>query len=145
MIGAKALRIIFDKVDGFISVYDGHRYLVLFRPEKYDVIYNRIRYLVSQKSIITYGFSYNYAKIKIDSNDSLPLEKAFTLHNVVILIKSIFNKDQNHYYYTIFLEKCLYQLGENLFDSIIMLRFGEKKEGKRKNLWCNKTNQYLRC
>ena len=27
-----------------------------------------------------------------------------------MLIKSILNKDENHYYYNIFLEKCLYQL-----------------------------------
>ena len=38
----------------FIRVYDGTRYLVLFGPEKYDVIYNRIRYMISQKSVITY-------------------------------------------------------------------------------------------
>ena len=40
----------FDKVDGFINVYDGIRYLVLFGVEKYDAIYNRIRYLVIKKS-----------------------------------------------------------------------------------------------
>ena len=43
----------FDKVDGFITVYDGTRYLVLFGPEKNDAICNRIRYLISQKSGIT--------------------------------------------------------------------------------------------
>ena len=26
-------------------------------------------------------------------------------HNVIILIKSLFNKDKNNYYYNIFLEK----------------------------------------
>ena len=35
-------------------------------------------------------------KIKINSDDDLPLEKTF--HNVVILIKSIFNKCYNHLY-----------------------------------------------
>ena len=39
----------FNKVDGFITVYDGTRYLVLFGPEKCDAIYSRIRYLISQK------------------------------------------------------------------------------------------------
>ena len=34
----------FDKVDAFIRVYDGTKYLVLFRSEKNDFIYNRIRY-----------------------------------------------------------------------------------------------------
>ena len=36
LIGAKPLRIRFDKVDGFIRIYDGTRYLVLFDPEKCD-------------------------------------------------------------------------------------------------------------
>ena len=47
LIGANPLRIRFNKVDAFIRVYDGTRYLVLIGPEAYDVIYNRIRYLVS--------------------------------------------------------------------------------------------------
>ena len=34
-IGAKPLRIRFDKVDEFIRVYNGTRYLVLFGSEKY--------------------------------------------------------------------------------------------------------------
>ena len=112
LIAAKPLRLRFDKVDGFIRVYDGTRYLVLFGPEKYDAIFNKIKYIISQKSGITYVFFYNYARIQIDSHDSLPLEKTLTLHNVIILIKSVFNKNQNHDYYSIFLKKCLYQLAE---------------------------------
>ena len=46
-------------------------YLVLFGLEKY-AIYDRIRYLIELKSGITYVFSCNYAKTKIDSDD-LPL------------------------------------------------------------------------
>ena len=37
-------------------------------------------------------FSRNYARIKIDSYDSLPLEKTLTFHNVIILIKLVFIK-----------------------------------------------------
>ena len=43
LIGEKPLRTRFNNVEGFIRVYDETRYLVLFGPEKYDVIYNRIR------------------------------------------------------------------------------------------------------
>ena len=39
LIGAKFLRIRFDKINGFIRVYDQTRYLVLFGPEKYDTIF----------------------------------------------------------------------------------------------------------
>ena len=65
----------FDKLDGFIRVYDGPRYLTLFASEKHDAIYNRIRYLISLKSSIKYIFFHYFAKIKIDSYDSLPIEK----------------------------------------------------------------------
>ena len=101
-----------DKIEGFTRVYDGTRYLVLFGLEKYDAIYNRIKYLLSQKSSITYVFSHYYAKIKIDSYDSLSVEKTWTLYTlyiVILHIKSVLNKDQNQYYCNIFLEKCSYQ------------------------------------
>ena len=74
MIGARHLRIWFDKIDGFTTVYDGSRYLVLFVGEKNDSIYNGVRYPI--------GVEY-----------------------LIILIKTVFNKDKNNYYYNIFLEK----------------------------------------
>ena len=72
LIGAKPLRIRFDKIDAFIRVYDGTKYLVLPESEKYDFIYDRIIYLVTVKSDIAYVISHNYAKIKADSSDFLP-------------------------------------------------------------------------
>ena len=62
-----------------------------------------------KESGITYVISHNYVEIKIDSYDSLPLQKTLTLHNVIILIQSVFNKDRNNYYYNIFLDKCSYK------------------------------------
>ena len=44
-------------------------------PEKYDAIYNRIRCLISLKRCIIDVFSHYYAKIKVDSYDSLPIKK----------------------------------------------------------------------
>ena len=94
LIAAKPLRIRLHRAKRFIKAYDGTRYLVLFGPKKYDAICNRVRYLISKKSCITYATSHNYERIKIDSYDSLPLEKTLILHNFIILIKSVFNKDQ---------------------------------------------------
>ena len=87
LIGAKPLRISFSKLDSFIRVYDGTRYLVLFCPEKYYAICNRIRYLVGQESDMTLVYFCNYVSIKIDSCDSLPLEKVWILHNVCLMLK----------------------------------------------------------
>ena len=103
----------FGKVDGFIRFCDGTRYLVLLRGEKYDFIYNRIRCLIEVKSGVNDVFSYSYAKIKVDSYDSWPLERTLTFHDVIIHIKSVWNKDQNHYYYNISLKKFYYQLPKN--------------------------------
>ena len=71
----KPLRIRFDKIYGFIRIYDATRYLISLGPEKFDVSYNRLRYLISLKSGITCIFSHYYRKIKIDSYDSFPIEK----------------------------------------------------------------------
>ena len=113
LIGPKTLLIRFDKIDGFIRILMELVILTLYGSEKYDAIYNTIRYLISVKSSITYIFSHYYAKIKVDSYDYLPIEKRLNLHNVIILIKSVLNKDKNHYYYKTFLRKCSYQLAKN--------------------------------
>ena len=57
LIGAKSLRIMFEKVDGLIRDYDGTKYLRLFGLEKYDPNYDRIIYFLRLKSGITYVYS----------------------------------------------------------------------------------------
>ena len=94
--GSKPLRIRFDEIDGFINIYDGIRYLVLFRPDLYDAIYNRIRYRFSEKSGITDSINHNFARIRLDSYNSL------------VLIKLVGNKNEN-YYHNMFLEKDSYE------------------------------------
>ena len=64
-----------------------------------------MRYLISVKSGITYIISHNYATLKVDS-----YEITITLCNVIILVKSVWNKDENNGYYTIFLGKASYEL-----------------------------------
>ena len=102
--------ILIDEIDGFIRLYDGTRYLVLSGSEKYGSIYNRIRYLITVESGITCIVCHTYATIKVDSYDSLPLEKTMTLHNVIILINSGCYEYKNNYYYNILLEKAFHEL-----------------------------------
>ena len=96
--GAEPLRIWFNKIYGFIKIYDGIRYLVLFGPERLNTIYDRINYLVSEKSGVPYSVNHNFIRIKIDSYNFLPTEKAWALHNFIILIKSVVNKNKNDYF-----------------------------------------------
>ena len=68
-------------------------------------MYNRVIYLINVKKIVTYVISHNNAKIKVDSYNSLLLEKTMTFHNVMTFIESVWNKDKNNHYYNKFLEK----------------------------------------
>ena len=97
----------FDKIDKFIKIHYKIRYLVLFDYSYCDKICDKIKYLISEKGsflqivliIIT----------RIDSYNSFPIEKVLVFHNVIILIKSVLNRNKNEYYYDIFLEKGLYK------------------------------------
>ena len=62
-----------------------------------------------EKSGITESINHNFGKIRIDSYNSLPIEKILVFHNVIILIMSVVSKDKNSYYHNIFLEKGLYK------------------------------------
>ena len=122
LIGAKPLRVISDKVDGFVRDYDRTKYLVLFIPKNNNAIFDRIRYFIP--SCVTYVDTSDYVKIKIDSDDALRLEKHFfslTMHNLVILIKSVFNKQLNQYYCKTFSRKCSYQLAKNNEKKILFM------------------------
>ena len=102
----KPLHILFDEIDGFIKIDNRIRYLVLL---KYNEIYDRTKYLMSEKSDITDSINYNFARIRIDSCNSLPIERMLTFHNAMILIKSVDNENKNHYYYNTFFEKGSYK------------------------------------
>ena len=80
--GSKPLHIWFDKVDGFIKIYDGIRYLVLLGHSWYDEICDdNNKYLISKKSNIAESINHNFARIRIDSYNSSHIEKIFTFHN----------------------------------------------------------------
>ena len=81
--GSKPLCIRFHEIDEFIKIYDGIRYLLLFGSKLHNAISNRIRYLISKKSDITDSINHNFARIKIDSVNSLPVEKPLTCYNTL--------------------------------------------------------------
>ena len=99
----KTIAYLVQKIDGFIKIYGGIRYLVLFAPERYNATYDRTNYLIIEKSGITYSINHNFARIKNYSYNSLHIKTTLTFHNVVILIKSVVNK--NDIVYNIFIEK----------------------------------------
>ena len=79
----------------------------------FDKICDKIKYLISEKTGITDSINHNYGKIRIYSNNSLPIEKILTFHNVLILIKLVVNESKNNCY-NMFLEKGLYKDKSNI-------------------------------
>ena len=64
-----------------------------------------MRYLISEKSGITDSINHNFKRIRIDSYNSLPIEKKIDFYKVKILIKSVVNKNKNNYYCKYFFRK----------------------------------------
>ena len=92
----KPLCIKFDKINGFIiSIDDKIKPLVLFDYGFFDKIWDKIKYLISKKGGITNSINHNFRKIRIDLYNSLPVKKILTFHNVITLIKSVVNKNEN--------------------------------------------------
>ena len=103
----KRLQDHYDKMDGFIQIHNEIRCLVLFDCGWFDKICDRIKYFISGKNGITDSINHNFARIRIDSYifwfiDFLHIEKTLTFYNVIILIKSVVNKNKNSYYYNIY-------------------------------------------
>ena len=92
----KPLRIKFDKINGFIiSIDDKIKPLVLFDYGLFDKICDKIKYLISKKGGITNSINHNFRKIRVDLYNSLPVKKILTFHNIITLIKSVVNKNEN--------------------------------------------------
>lgn len=97
------MHISFDAVNGYIKKHAKDKYhysLWIKNIKKID----GIKYLVSQKSIISSACYYNDVKIKIHPAHNLPLEKT------VISKQKIFSSNYKHYYPGASLVKCLYKL-----------------------------------
>ena len=59
-------------------------------------------------------------KIRFNWNDDLSSAKALEMHVAVIIIKSVFNINSK-YHPQVFLDECLYKLGEYLYKCYIMI------------------------
>ena len=90
--GANTLQIRYDKIDGFIKIRNKIKYLILFN-EWCDKICDRIKYLINEKSGIADNINHKFTIIRIDSYNSLPIEKIkikISLKIKINLIQNIF-------------------------------------------------------
>ena len=51
----------------------------------------------------------DYMRIKFNSDDDLPLNKILKLHNLTVIVRSVFEEDGENYA-QVFLDECLYEV-----------------------------------
>ena len=83
------MHIRYNEIHAFIKIQDRIKYLVLFDYCWFNKICDRIKYLMSEENGITDSINHNFSKIRIDSYNTLPIEKILTFHNVTKLINSL--------------------------------------------------------
>ena len=73
--------------------------------EQWDGIKNFIEKINNKSS----EYGKDFMKIKFNSDDNLHLNKTLKLHNMTIIVRSVFEKDCK-YYPQVFLDECFHEL-----------------------------------
>ena len=101
--------IIYDACGYFKEKYN-EKYLILDSIDKYEKFWSGIR---SEIKTLNGGtelfYAKNYARIGINTNDELPLNKQLKFSIVTIAIICVLQKEEK-LYPQIYLDKCLYEL-----------------------------------
>ena len=128
---ANPLYFIIDKADGRIEESNGNKYLTLVSNDKNKEILKKYTELWNKIKDLTKPGNYDdkYMKIKFSSDDNFPLGKILSLHNMTIVVRSVFQED-NKYYPQVFLDECLCELQ--------MLKYDRTDTSERIDI--NKTN-----
>ena len=72
---------------------------------KYTKLWNEIKYHIETIKADKSGeYEKDYLKIKFSSDDDLPLNKTLRLHNLTIIVRSVFEED-GKYYPQVFLDE----------------------------------------
>ena len=79
----------YDEIDGFIKIQDRIRYLILFGYGWFEEICDKIKYLISERSGITNSINHNFARIRIDSYNSLLIDKILTFIMLQYLLSQL--------------------------------------------------------
>ena len=104
------LYLMIHSATGYSKEKYGEKYLVLDSTEKYDEVFSGIK-----KEIETINggkelfYEKNYARIGVNTDDDVPLNKPLKFPTLTIIIRCVFQEGEK-LYPQIYLDECLYQL-----------------------------------
>ena len=110
------LYLIINEVDGYFEEINGNKYLTLVSTDKnkevltkYTKLWDGIKNSIEKINNKSGEYGKDFMKIKFDSDDSLPLNKTLKLHNMTLIVRSVFEGD-GKYYPQVSLDECLFEL-----------------------------------
>ena len=92
---------------GYFKEKYGEKYLILDSTERYDEAFSEIKKEIetinSGKELF---YEKNYARIGVNTNDNVPLNKPLKFPSLTMIIRCVFQKGEK-LYPQIYLDKCL--------------------------------------
>ena len=105
-----ALYLIIHSATGHFKEKYGEKYLIIDSTEKYQKVFSEIK---SEIERLNNGkelfYEKNYARIGVNTDDNLPLDKQLKFLTLTIIIRCVFQKGKK-LYPQIYLDECLYEL-----------------------------------
>ena len=103
--------LIFSKVNGYFEEINNSKYLRLVpsNESKDEELWSKTRDLIMSTTTNSGDFDEKYMKIKINSDDELPLNKTIEIPSMIIVVRAVFHEN-NKYYPQVSLDECLYKL-----------------------------------
>ena len=113
---ANILYLIIAHASGYIEEKDVNKYLIFHSTDenkellkKHKDVWNGIRGKIKEVSSGKCDYEKDYMKIKLNSDECLPLNKPLKFHNMIITIRSVFEED-GKLYPQVFLHDTVYEL-----------------------------------
>ena len=95
---------IIDEPDGHFEEKNGNKYLILDSTDKnkevlikYTKLWDGIKNSTEKVNNKLGKYEKDFMKIKFNFDDNLPLNKTLKLHNITIIIRSVFEEDGKYY------------------------------------------------
>ena len=111
------LHLMINRIDGFIEEKDGDKYLNISDTQrnsevlkKYLEVFNKLKDCIEKINDSKLGeYDKDFMKIKVNSDDDIPLNKVLYFPTLPVVIRCVSEKDKK-YYPQIFLDECLYEI-----------------------------------
>ena len=106
----KSLCLIIHSATGYFKKETHEKYLIIDSTEKYKEVFTEI---TSEIKTINSGeklfYEKHYAKIGVNTDDNVPLNKKLKFPSLTIIIRCVFQNDKK-LYPQVYLDECLYEL-----------------------------------